>query len=93
MRRPEFDPNDPAFVPDPPPAPDQSMAADQAHVRVRAAFTQLSADQAAVIRLAFVEDKSHSEIAAHLKLPLGTVKSRLRLALRRLRSLLEGADV
>jgi len=51
----------------------------------------LSTEQLQVVRLAFFSDKPHSEIAAELSLPLGTVKSRLRLAMARLRSLLGDA--
>jgi RNA polymerase sigma-70 factor (ECF subfamily) len=46
----------------------------------------LSAEQAEVIRKAFFEDKTHQDIAKDLDLPLGTVKSRIRLALAKLRS-------
>ena len=49
----------------------------------------LSADQLVVIQKAFSEDKTHTVIAEELKLPLGTVKSRIRLALGRLREALE----
>ena len=49
----------------------------------------LSADQLVVIQKAFFEDKTHTVIAEELKLPLGTVKSRIRLALGRLRDALE----
>ena len=49
----------------------------------------LSADQLVVIQKAFFEDKTHIVIAEELKLPLGTVKSRIRLALGRLRDALE----
>jgi len=41
-----------------------------------------------VIRLSFYEDKPHGEIAEELNLPLGTVKSRLRLATRKVRTVL-----
>ncbi|MGE0651312.1 MAG: sigma-70 family RNA polymerase sigma factor [Alphaproteobacteria bacterium] len=46
----------------------------------------LPPDQAQVIHKAFYEDKTHQAIAAELDLPLGTVKSRIRLALARLRN-------
>lgn len=46
----------------------------------------LPPDQAQVIRKAFYEDKTHQTIAEELGLPLGTVKSRIRLALARLRN-------
>ena len=88
MRRPEFDVNDPAFVPDPPPRPDDVLQYDQLEQRVREALSHLPEEQAEVVRLSFFEDKPHGEIAAQLRLPLGTVKSRLRLAVRRLQPLL-----
>ncbi|WP_371348121.1 sigma-70 family RNA polymerase sigma factor [Ancylobacter sp. IITR112] len=58
--------------------------------RVREALKTLSDEQATVLRLSFFSEKAHSEIARELGLPLGTVKSRVRLALGRLRVLLEG---
>lgn len=92
-RRPEFDPDDPAFVPDPERAADDSLQADQMRARVRAALNDLPEEQATVVRLSFFEDKPHGEIAKQLALPLGTVKSRLRLAMRRIRTALgESAD-
>jgi RNA polymerase sigma-70 factor (ECF subfamily) len=68
--------------------PDQAFELDQRERRVRKAMTQLSADQLRVVELSFFEDKAHGEIASLLDLPLGTVKSRLRLAMGRLRKLL-----
>ena len=90
LRRPEFDIDDPAFVPDPPPRPDDVLVSDQLERQVRDALSRLPEEQAVVVRLSFFEDKPHGEIAAQLSLPLGTVKSRLRLAMRRLQPLLEG---
>ncbi|QRG09872.1 sigma-70 family RNA polymerase sigma factor [Xanthobacter dioxanivorans] len=57
--------------------------------RVRAALARLSEDQATIVRLSFFQDKPHSQIAQELGIPLGTAKSRVRLALARLRTLLE----
>ena len=57
--------------------------------RVTAAIDRLSADQSLVIRLSFLEERPHSEIAELLGIPLGTVKSRIRLAMNRLRELLD----
>ena len=57
--------------------------------RVRAALANLSTDQADVIRLSFFEERPQSEIAKVLNIPLGTVKSRVRLAMSRLRALVE----
>jgi RNA polymerase sigma factor (sigma-70 family) len=59
----------------------------QAQARLREAIRVLPAEQLQVIQLSFFEDKAHAEIAEELSLPLGTVKSRLRLALARLRGL------
>jgi RNA polymerase sigma-70 factor, ECF subfamily len=70
------------------PQPDAQLASAQSDERVRAALSQLSTDQLRVIELSFFEEKAHAEIAQMLDIPLGTVKSRLRLAMNRLRSLL-----
>jgi len=82
---------DASQVPAGPPSPESAMAALQDEGRVAAAIACLSTEQLQVVRLAFFSDKPHSEIAAELSLPLGTVKSRLRLAMARLRSLLGDA--
>jgi RNA polymerase sigma-70 factor (ECF subfamily) len=59
--------------------------------RLRAAIGRLPAEQRTVLALAFVSHLTHAEIAARLAEPLGTIKSRLRLALRKLeRSLRAG---
>ena len=50
-----------------------------------AAMADLPEKQRALIQRAFYGDLSHSEIAAETGLPLGTIKSRIRLALDRLR--------
>ena len=57
--------------------------------RVRAAMQRLTPDQRTLVQLSFYEDMSHSRIAAELKMPLGTVKTRLRSAASCLRNLLE----
>ena len=53
--------------------------------RVRRALAMLPEEQQHVVRLSFFEDRPHPEIAVQLSVPLGTVKSRLRLALSKLR--------
>ena len=60
----------------------------EAGVHVREAMRTLSREQLEVLNMAFFEDKSHRAIATELGLPLGTVKSRIRLALSRLRAAL-----
>ncbi|HEY4031141.1 MAG TPA: sigma-70 family RNA polymerase sigma factor [Caulobacteraceae bacterium] len=68
---------------------DAELEAAQDSRRVRAAMGGLSEEQLEVVRLSFFDDEPHSAIATRLNLPLGTVKSRLRLAMKRLRDLLE----
>ena len=70
------------------PLPDSQVAVAQSEARVRSALKLLGPDQLRVVELSFFEEKAHAEIAQLLEIPLGTVKSRLRLAMNRLRSLL-----
>lgn len=67
--------------------PDQAdvYEAGQETARLVAAMADLPEKQRALIQRAFYADLSHSEIAAETGLPLGTIKSRIRLALDRLR--------
>jgi RNA polymerase sigma-70 factor (ECF subfamily) len=85
-KRPEFDADDANLVADPAPRADETVAARQDRQRVAAAMAELPSEQALVVTLSFYEDKPHAEIAARLKIPLGTVKSRLRLAMKRIRA-------
>lgn len=57
--------------------------------RVRSALLALSPDQRTALELAYYKGKTHSEIAAELQEPLGTIKSRIKHGLRKLGSLLE----
>lgn len=57
--------------------------------RVRAGLAELTPDQREVVERSFFEEQPHSAIATALGLPLGTVKSRLRLAMKKLRDRLE----
>ncbi|QRY70639.1 sigma-70 family RNA polymerase sigma factor (plasmid) [Ensifer sp. PDNC004] len=84
---------DPSALP-----PDPEMAVDtvedgmlgaERDAAVRAALTALSSEQQTIIRLSYFSEKSQTEIADELGIPLGTVKSRTRLAMNRLRALLE----
>lgn len=78
-----------AIEPEAPEQPDQIVVAGERETRVREALKLLPPDQLEVVRLAFVEGRTHSEIAQALGLPLGTVKSRMRLAMARMRPNLE----
>ena len=84
--RPEPDANDPMLVPTPLVKSDDAVYANQAAMRVADALDDLPKEQADILRLSFFEGKSHGEIAEHIGLPLGTVKSRIRLAFDRLRN-------
>jgi RNA polymerase sigma-70 factor, ECF subfamily len=70
------------------PTPESQVAAAQLEHCVRKAMAQLSNEQLRVIELSFFDEMPHSGIAELLQIPLGTVKSRVRLALARLRTLL-----
>ncbi len=87
-RRPEIDLTDPALVPEPVEAADRTLEVGQENARLNAAIGSLPNEQAELLRLAYYEDKPHSTISAERGIPLGTVKSRLRLAVDRLRRLL-----
>jgi RNA polymerase sigma factor (sigma-70 family) len=89
-RHPELDPDDPALAPDPAVGADVALDHAETNRRLSRAIGNLPEEQARLLRMAYFEDKSHRAIAAETKLPLGTVKSRIRLALGRLRAALEG---
>ena len=84
-QRPALDPEDPGLVPAEEPAPDRSLQNSQERQRIASAMRSLPDEQAELVRRAFFNDESHSMIAEESGLPLGTVKSRIRLALARLR--------
>jgi len=70
------------------PSAEAMVVADEEADRLHQALTTLSAEQALILRLSFFLEKPHAEIARELGIPLGTVKSRVRLAMGHLRSLL-----
>ncbi|MCP3161887.1 RNA polymerase sigma factor [Myxococcus qinghaiensis] len=71
-----------------PPAPDDATSHGQDRVRVRRAMMTLPPEQREVVELAYFEGLSQREIAARTGDPLGTVKTRARLALEKLAALL-----
>lgn len=73
--------------------PDEAMDLQQREAVMRDALKDLPAEQLELVRLAFFEGLSHSQIADQTGVPLGTVKSRIRLAFTRLRRSLESAGI
>ena len=63
------------------------------HILIKRILGQLSCEEREVIELAFYFGLSHHELAARLKMPLGTVKSRIRTALARLRNMLSNGSL
>jgi RNA polymerase sigma-70 factor, ECF subfamily len=74
---------------DAPPTPLDEVATVEVEGRVREAMQGLSREQIEVVGLSFFEGKAHPEIAQVLGIPLGTVKSRLRLAMKHMRDTLD----
>jgi RNA polymerase sigma-70 factor (ECF subfamily) len=72
------------------PSVDSQVLSSEQVARVRAALDELPLLQRAAIELAYYEGLSHAEIAARLEQPLGTVKTRIRLAMTKLRDVLTG---
>lgn len=89
-KKPELDANEPAFQPEEPPAPDEALTASEREDLVRAAIAELPEEQLQLLRAAYYDGLSHREIAEQSGLPLGTVKSRIRLAFAKLRVRLAG---
>lgn len=87
MRRPE--PEDIGWGPEPEPDQEEAYALQQETDRLGEALATLPQKQRDLIQRAYFGDLSHTEIAAQTGLPLGTIKSRIRLALERLRHALE----
>jgi RNA polymerase sigma factor (sigma-70 family) len=77
------------YLADPAEPADDAMARNGEAGRIGRALLSLSEEQSMAIRLSFIEERPHPEIAGILGLPLGTVKSRIRLAMNRLRALLD----
>ncbi|WP_291859962.1 sigma-70 family RNA polymerase sigma factor [Bradyrhizobium sp.] len=90
-RRPEFDPNDPALVPEDQQTPDRLVEKTEMEENVRKIMESLSSNQRHVLMLSFYENLSHGEISRQLNLPVGTVKSRIRLAFAKIRSALDAS--
>jgi RNA polymerase sigma-70 factor (ECF subfamily) len=84
-KRVEFDPKDPVFIADHKESPHDSVYRHEQKTKLIKEINLLPEDQASIIKKAFFENKTHNEIAKETALPLGTVKSRIRIALEKLR--------
>ena len=87
--RPDLSPEEPMLKPAEEEAPDDQLSRLQVEERVREQLKTLPPEQLDLLKAAFYQGLSHSEIASAYNLPLGTVKSRIRLAFDRLRGRLE----
>jgi len=87
-RRPELDWNDPMLVPEADISAETKLLNDARGKTLRDAMAALPDEQVELLKMAYLGDRSHRVIAEEQHLPLGTVKSRLRLALGRLRKTL-----
>ena len=87
---PALDPEDPAYEPSAEANQDEVIENSENQERLQTAISQLPGDQARIVKMSFFEGKAHQEISGELNLPLGTVKSRSRLALAKLRKSVGG---
>ena len=79
----------PEAIPDGSPNPEEFAELALQKARVRAAIAQLPVEQQQALALAYFKGYSHRQIAELLEQPLGTIKTRLRLGLQKLRQQLE----
>ena len=90
--RPLPDLNDPSFFQIPVDKSDDILQRVEEEKKIKNALKNLPPEQAKLILSAYYEEKSHRKIADETNLPLGTVKSRIRLAINRLRTQLEESE-
>lgn len=84
--RPEIDMDDAELVTDDTPSAVDALSLEEETAIMADALKALPEEQAGLLYKSFFEDKTHADIAREMKLPLGTVKSRIRLALEKLRA-------
>ncbi|MEO1100684.1 MAG: sigma-70 family RNA polymerase sigma factor [Pseudomonadota bacterium] len=87
--KPALEPDEPMLQPAPAEQPDDGLNRLQHEEIVRRELATLPEEQLVLLQAAFYDGLSHTEIAKAFDLPLGTVKSRIRLAFNRLRGQLE----
>ncbi|MEO1016294.1 MAG: sigma-70 family RNA polymerase sigma factor [Pseudomonadota bacterium] len=92
-KRPEHDAEDPLRDEVSAPRGDDYVQFTQIQSIIREAVSTLPREQAELLKIFYFEEKTHTAIAEEYDIPLGTVKSRLRLALSKLRVALGGAEI
>ena len=90
--RPELEPDEPMLQPAATELPDVAVARGQTEEKVRAEMANLPEEQLVLLQAAFYDGLSHSEIAELYGIPLGTVKSRIRLAFAKMRGGLDAPN-
>lgn len=88
-KRPDLDPEEPLVLPSGVESPEEHVESLETEARVREALKVLPPEQVSLLKLAFYEGLSHREIAEKLDVPLGTVKSRIRLAFVKMKARLD----
>ena len=71
----------------------EPVLGEQRRERVRSVLASLPREQSEALHMAYFGDATHEQIAARLRIPLGTVKSRIRLAIATLRHRLDGLEL
>ncbi|MEO8577603.1 MAG: sigma-70 family RNA polymerase sigma factor [Gemmatimonadales bacterium] len=74
-----------ADLPSPAPDPSQDMEGSELREHVRAALKELPSEQREVLEMGYFNGMSQTEIADRTGQPLGTIKTRMRLAMQKLR--------
>ena len=86
--RPDFDPDDPTLLPEPADQADADQMRRELMETVHTAIAKLKEDQLQVLKMSYFDEMTHAAIAIKLGIPIGTVKSRIRMACARLKAAL-----